>query len=178
MATFLDAILIGHFNSLFVFLMILVATYAILIKIKVFENAAINFSLAFFAAILFATSEMATKTIEYATPWFIFIISIILFMMLAFRFMGGTEKDFFLYPVKNPTGASIIAIIMVIIFLLAAGQASKDKKDAAAGLEQQDQGAVISFPGKIGEILQTPAVLGLIVVLLIAVFAAMMITSQ
>lgn len=174
MATFVEAGFFGYFNSIFIFLFVLVVMYAILTATKILgENAAINAIVAFVIGIVFASSSYASKTFEYATPWLVMLFVMILFINVIIKFMGG--EDVFWFGDNMPI-MIVIVVMIVVVFLLAAGQAGKEKAEEAA--KTGELNPVLSFPAKVGETLRHPAILGLIVVLLIGVFAIILLTRQ
>ena len=173
MATFVEAGFFGYFNSVFIFLFVLVVMYAILTATKILGgNAAINAVAAFVVAIVFASSSFASKTFEYATPWLVMLFVLILFINLMIKFIGG-EKTFWFGD--NRAVVVVIIVFIVVIFLLAAGQVSKESKQAAI---DAGENPTLSFAGRVGETLRHPAILGLIMVLLIAVFAIILLTRS
>lgn len=173
MATFVEAGFFGYFNSIFIFLFVLVVMYAILTATKILgENAAVNALVAFAIGIVFASSSFASKTFEYATPWLVLLFVLILFINLIIKFMGG-EKTFW-FGDSLPI-IIIIIVFIVVIFMISAGQVSQERKEAAAAAGENP---VLSFPARIGETLRHPAILGMIVILLTAVFAIILLTRQ
>lgn len=175
MATFLEANLFGYFNSLFVFLFILVASYAILTALKVFgENAFVNAIISFILASFFASSSIASKLFAYATPWLVMLLLLCLFLVIIFKFLGAGEKDIPIYPVNNKTISALISFIIILIFIFSAGQAIKENKQQMkeAGITAQP-----TFVEKISETLRHPAILGIIMVMLIATFAVMLLAA-
>jgi hypothetical protein len=173
MVTFLEGGLLKPFDTFFVFLLVLVAGYAILKKIKIFgDNDFVNVVVSFVLAALFAMSTTASKTIAYATPWIVFLLVVAIFIIVLFKFLGAEDKDIPLFPKDNTTMAAILIGFIIIIFLIAAGQVRQEQKAAANATSSENQ--VLSFPAKIGATLSNPAVLGLIMVLFIAVFAVML----
>ncbi len=176
MVTFLESGVIQYFNPLFVFLFVLVAVYAILNMIKIFgENNTINLFIAVILAILFASSRRTTKAFEFATPWIVLLFLVLLFINIIFKFLGS-EKTF-LYPEGNPALISILAIVIIMIFILSLGEANRELKEEQAGVKEVKENKVLTFPQKVGETLRHPAVLGLIAVLLIAVFTVMLLAA-
>ncbi len=176
MATFLDANLFAHFNSLFVFLFVLVAIYAIMLNIKIFENNFINFALSLIVALLFASSATTTKIFEYATPWIVLLFIVLFFLILLFKFTGAEDVMAFK---KNVAVMTVLISIIVVIFVLSAGEVNREKKEKLIeeGVIEEGENPVLSFPGKVGETLRHPAMLGLIIVFLIAAFAAMLLAA-
>ncbi|HME87256.1 MAG TPA: hypothetical protein VKE88_02490, partial [Candidatus Nanoarchaeia archaeon] len=126
MATFLDAGLLSHFNVVFVFLFVLVAVYAILLKIKMFgDNQFVNGVIAFVMAVMFASSNTTAKVFSYATPWFVLLFLVLLVVQLMFSMMGGTDN---IITANNPTTTSIVAIFILMIFFLSISQVTHENK--------------------------------------------------
>lgn len=173
MATFIDAAVVGYFSSLFVFLLVLVVTYAILSMTEILgQNKSLSAIVAFALAILFAASGTATRIFEIAAPWFVLIFLILFLLILIFKFTGSEE----LIGLKKNVAIIVILIVVVVaIFVLSAGEVNREKKAALveAG-EITEESEVLSFAGKVGETLRHPAILGLIVLLLMAVFTIML----
>ena len=124
MATLLEAGLLNHFNSFFIFLFVIIAVYAILGRIKLFgENSALNFTIAIIFGVLFASSSYASKIFQYATPWIVFLFMVMIFLELASRLMGNNpEKS----VIHNPASIAIVLVLIGVIFMIAAGQVSKE----------------------------------------------------
>ncbi|MBN2421321.1 hypothetical protein JXB27_03525 [Candidatus Woesearchaeota archaeon] len=174
MVTFLEGSLLRPFDTFFAFLFILVAVYAILNKTKIFgENSFTNGILAGAVAVLAAMSNTVTKTVAYATPWLVFLLVIVLFLMLIMTFLGADEKSFFLNP-SDTTAVSIIAALVIIIFILAVGEVREDERQEAA---ESGENSVLSFPTRVGETLRSPVVIGLVITLLIALFTVLMLSA-
>lgn len=174
MVTFLDGTLLKPFDTFFVFLFILVASYAIISKTKIFgENSFITGVVAGVIAVLAAMSNTVTKAVAYATPWFVFLLIIVLFLMLIMTFLGGDTKSFFLNP-SDTTALSIIAALVIIIFILAVGQVRQEEKQEAA---EAGDNAILAFPTKVGDTLRSPVVIGLVITMLIALFTVLMLAA-
>lgn len=178
MATLLEAGLLSHFNSFFIFLFVIIIVYTFLTKVKLFgENAGINFGLAIILGVLFASSSYASKVFQYATPWLVLIFIIVIFLELASRIMGTSAEESVL---KNVSVLWTVLVIVLVIFMLSAGQVSKEKKASLekAGVIEPGTNPVLTWPQKVGETLRQPPILGLIVTMLVATFAIMLISHE
>lgn len=179
MATILDATVVNSFSPLFIFLLIFIGGYAILTKIKaITENHFVNAIISFFVALLFTTSSTAIRTITVATPWLIMLMMVLLVTLVIFTFMGADQKDYFLNP-KNTTTTVIIAVLIALIFVFSFGEVRREQAAQTTGntLQEVDQGAIISFPGKVGDVLRDPSVLGLMLVFLVGTFTIMLLSE-
>ncbi len=178
MATLLEAGLLGNFNSFFIFLFVIIAIYSILTKIKFFgENSGLNFGIAIILGVLFASSSYASKIFQYATPWIVFLFITIIFLEIASRLMGNNPEKSIIH---NTASITIILILIGIILVISAGQVSREKTEKLekTGVIEPGTSPILSFPEKVGETLRQPAILGLILVMLIAVFAIMLLSHE
>ncbi|HIH39217.1 TPA: hypothetical protein HA219_00620 [Candidatus Woesearchaeota archaeon] len=178
MATLLEAGLLSHFNSFFIFLFVIIVVYSILTKIKIFgENSGLNFGIAIILGVLFASSSYASKIFQYATPWIVFLFIAVIFMEIASRLMGNNPEKSIIH---NTASVTIILILIGIILMIAAGQVSKERTEKLekTGVIEPGTNPVLSFPQKVGETLRQPAILGLIVVMLVATFAIMLLSHE
>jgi len=178
MVTFIESGVFAQFNSIFIFLFILVVGYALLSKTKFLgDHKGINFFISLVLGVLFVTSGVVGQIFELATPWLVLFGIILLFMTITFMFMGGEAKDIPIGP-TNKAMNIVVILVVLIIFALSAGEVLQSERAAAieAGEIDEDAG-VQSFPGKVAETIRHPAVLGIIITLLIATFAVMMLAS-
>jgi len=177
MATILDASLFGFFNSLFVFLFVWVVIYAILSSIKLLsENNSINAFVALVIAVLFSSSSTTVRIFELATPWYILIFIVLLFITILNKFMGAGEGFSLM---KTPAIAIVVMVIILAIFVLSAGEVKRQQTTelVEAGVLEEGEAPALNFAARVGETLRHPSVLGLIAVLLIAVFAIMLLAA-
>lgn len=165
MATFLEAFgVLQNFSAVFTFLFVFALFYGILSYKKFLGgNNAMNAIVSFVIAILFVLSDTAVKVFEYAAPWFVIIIVFVMMLMLFFMFIGATEGDI-ADVLKTHTSIVIFGFAFVVIILLfSVGQVYKD-----SGTENLSD---TSFAAKVGGIVQHPKILGVIAILMIAVWA-------
>ena len=197
MATPLNTTLIGHFDIIFPFLLVLVLSYALLTKFNIFKSKSINSLLAFVLAVMMLTSTIARETLNTAAPWFILLFVFIVFILMSYMGFGATEGD--IASVLKSPGYSyinlwIIAIVLVIIFGSLTSTISKyggiGNTDSGSEITSpdvsSDSSGTITSPGTTSSTsvstsnasqesdfwstLVNPNVLGMILILLIAVF--------
>ena len=174
MVTLLESGLFGHFNSVFIFLFVVVVVYAVLISTEILgKNNLFNITIAVILGIFFASSSYASRMFAYATPWFVLLFLVVFFLQFMTKFMGA-EKVFSLK--ENTAIVIIILVLIVIIFIMSAGQASKEEKEGVdkKGELEEGENPALAFPQKVGQTLRHPAILGLMLVMLIAVFAILL----
>jgi len=175
MATFLDLSALNFFNPVFAGLFIMLAVFAILNKTEILgKNGAIQWVAAILTGLIFASVRTLTRTFEIAAPWTIMLIILILFINLTSMFMGASGDDLPLNP-KNLSIMTLFAITVAIIFFVSLGQAMHEKDVA---LEAQGVEPVETFGGQLGETIRNPAVLGLILVFLIATFTVLLLAAK
>jgi len=175
MVTVLDSGLFAQFNSIFIFLFVLVVAYAFLSKTKFLgEHKGINFFIGLVLAFLFSSSSLTVGIFEVATPWLVLLGLVLLFMVIAFMFMGVEAKEI---PIGTGNNAMNIIIILavIIIFVFSAGQVIQEQNKELTEEELEARGE--SFPAKVAETIRHPAVLGLLITMLIGTFAIMMLAS-
>ena len=126
MATLLEAGLLSHFNSFFIFLFVIIVVYSILTKIKIFgENSGLNFGIAIILGVLFASSSYASKIFQYATPWIVFLFIAVIFMEIASRLMGNNPEKSIIH---NTASVTIILILIGIILMIEGMKVQKNLK--------------------------------------------------
>lgn len=189
MATFLDIGLLGHFSIIFPFLLVFIVTYALLHKYKfVSEEKGVNALIAFAVACLTLFSKAATTLIFLVSPWFVIIFLFILFVLLAFRFMG-TKADVIEDVMSKDFGPIhwVMIVVVALIALSAIGAifgpgllgeegAQTVTTTSTIGPENvaltANQTATAGqFQANVKNVLFHPKILGIAALLLIAVFA-------
>src|SRR3989338_445925 len=119
MATFLDLGLLQHFAIIFPFLLVFVVTYAILTKFKVIsEETSINALIAFAFAAMTLFSKPANALIITASPWFVVMFMLILFVILGFRLLGIKESKITDVMEKEFGAPHWLIIVMVGLIII------------------------------------------------------------
>lgn len=174
MVTLLEGNLVNIFTPLFVFLLILVSSYAIISMTKIFgdHNGVVGI-VSFVLAIAFATNDITTKTVAFATPWLLMLFVAVLFINIMFKFLGAEKETPLSF--KEPVVVFFVFFFILLILILSAGQVLQQKKQAE---KEAGQSIIESFPAKVGDIIRQPAVLGLVTVMLIATFTVMLLASH
>jgi len=186
MATFLELGLLKHFIVIFPFLLVFVGTYAILTKVKILgEDKGINAIIAFAIASMFLFVQDAVTLLTVLTPWFILAIFVIFFMLLMFQFLGVDEKTIKEKVMEKEWGSPHWIIVAIVVIITIAGL-SQVYGPRLAEVEEQERVAAesktviidgevveqpVKFEGRVKDILFHPKVVGLILLLLIVVFA-------
>ena len=123
MATPLDTSLMNHFDVIFPFLLVLVLVYALLSKIKLFSSASVNAMIAFIVAVMFLMSPIVREIVNTAAPWFVLLFVFIVFSLVVYMALGPTESDI-LNVVKSSEYKYINYWILALILIITLGSLS------------------------------------------------------
>ena len=186
MASPLDVGLLSKFSIVFSMIFIFAIVYAILTYTKLLgDNRGINALIALITALLLLFSPNVAQVINIMTPWFVVLLIFILLVYLLFRFMGASEADMANVLKTNSALIYVIIVIATIIFLAALGKVFFSSETAgefeySPTPQIGENGTVVvgDIGGPPGEAtfwatLFHPKVLGMIFILLIAMFTLM-----
>ena len=168
--------LLGSFGSLFPFLLVLVVVFAVLSKIKFpTKNASVHALIALIVAFMFMFSPKAVTALNIAAPWFIIFFLFGVFSIIAFMLFGATEGDIAKQLMKGTTLTNWLITITLIIVLGSLSYVTFGSGGQAAPAEGTQEGVQPGTASGTGSsafwaTLTHPKVLGLIAVLLIAMF--------
>lgn len=149
MATFLDTSLLGGAKVLLTFLLVYVVAYGLLTWIRPFGKdqptgpyAIVALAAAFFSVV----SGTVRYLIEFMTPWFLFLILFVFFLLLIVRMFNVSEGD--LRGLIAMGSVHVWIVIFAIIILLfglgsAFGQRSLEatQGESGGGVYYQGEGA-------------------------------------
>jgi len=171
--------LLGRFSLLFPFLFVLVVVYALLSKFKIFGgNAGVNGIIALMVAAMFMFSSRAVTVINLMAPWFVVLFVFIVFILIAFMLFGVQESDFASLIKSSDHGSIVIYWVIALALIIGLG-AIASVSDVFSGNTVTTTDA--SGQTVIGQTAETgssafwatlfhPKVLGMIMILLIAMF--------
>src|SRR3989344_2579509 len=184
MATFLDLGLLTHFAIIFPFLLVFVVTYAILIKFKIVsEENSINAIIALAFASMTLFSKTANALIITASPWFVVMFMLILFVILGFRLLGISESKITGVMEKEFGTPHWLIIVMVGLIIIGSmgvvfgpGLLQGKLEPSATGPVVVDgvgiaEGSEGQFQANVADVLFHPKVIGFAALMLIVVFA-------
>lgn len=205
MATFLDATFIGKFSIIFTFLFVYVLIYGVAEFAKPFgkDKRNLNALIALGVAVMVVVSPTMVRLVNFIIPWF-FIISLILFFILfALRIFSGDKVDFS-SAVKDRRVYTWVIVLTIVIMIFGMGNAFGQSTLDKGGFNETPQQTQVTASGSSQVIEQTgignqdvsgtnvatndfttnmmntifnPKVLGLILVMLVAVFAMFFISD-
>jgi hypothetical protein len=186
MATPLDIGLLKAFNVVFPFLFVLVVVYAVLTRIKAFEapeRKGLAALIALALAIITMTSHIAVKTLTTMAPWFVLLFVFIVLMLVAYQIFGVEEKtivEIVLGKTEGKWGSTFFQWMIALILIIGLGSLATviSQERGFQSLTTGENGTVVQAPqnattGEAGEFFRTlthPRVLGLVLILLIAMF--------
>jgi len=191
MATPLDMSLLEHFSGLFLFIMIFAITYAVLGLTKVLggENKSINAVVAFCFALFMTLASKPSQIVQGMVPWVGLMIIVIMFLIMAMRFMFGDEGDEVLQKVlgsKQSAGWWIFITIIGILLLSLGSSIGPEVTPGSNASTNTSSSATVSSSGSTDtgswqtNMLNTiyhPKVLGAVMVLLIMLAAIKLLST-
>ncbi len=125
MASFLDVTLLGRVHVIFLWLLVYVIVWGLLTTVKPFGSKAPTSPyalIALVAASLAVTSTALKTLVEFITPWFVFLIIFLFFLMFMLRMFGLGDKDM-TKIIKDGTVYSSLVVVVIIIVLFGLGEA-------------------------------------------------------
>jgi hypothetical protein len=201
MATFLELGIFKHFAGVFTFLLVYVLIFALLEFGKPFgrdkENKGLHAIIALAFAALSVMSSSIVRMVSFMIPWFLIAFLVVFFILFVVRMFGTSEEKIKLAGTSTEVRVWTI-IIAIVILIFAFGTAfGQEQLERGTGEEGGDdlppvegtgdiEGEELSEGGQLGSpeatstadygknVINTivnPKVLGLILLLIIAVFA-------
>ncbi|MBW2983880.1 hypothetical protein KY361_02095 [Candidatus Woesearchaeota archaeon] len=167
MATFLDVTGLQYFSNFFVFIFVWLAIYAILGYTKILgENKGIHIILGLVIALLVILSPIATGAIAFISPWFALVFVFLIFIMMALKVFGASTADL------AASSQLKVAFLAFIFLILIVGIFAYIREQAAI-----PSGEEIDYQ-KTTSVIFHPKVLGIVFVLLIAVFTIVLMAGK
>ncbi len=167
MATFLDIAGLQNFSTIFVFIFVWLVVYAILQYSKLLgDNKGVHIVLGLIIGLLVLFSPIATGTIEYIAPWFAVVFIFVIFASIALKTFGATGME--------SLGSLRIVTFVVIILILLVGALSYVRQQITV---PGDNETSVDY-SKTTTILFHPKILGVLFVLIIAVFTVVLMAGK
>lgn len=182
MVSFLDIGLLQHFSFLFPVFFVFVVVYGILERFKILgDNRGIHAMVALALAGIILFSKNALSIVTILSPWFIIFIIFLLFVFLLFM-MFGVKEDTFLETIKENKLAHW-SIIVVALFMLLAAVGKTFFAASGGSTSGIGQAFVAGTTASVGEAafwltLFHPKVLGVVFVMLVAMFAVRLLSGN
>jgi CDP-diglyceride synthetase len=189
MATFLDISVVKSFSSIFTFILVFVIVYGLLEMFKALgdKKQSLHALIAVILGFMVSLSPGVTTVLQTFTPWFTMLILVIFFILFAVKIFGVSNDTITDAFKKRSSILTWILILTAVIVLFSMGAGFGQKT-----LEQgQNNGTTISvatgnettptdtgsFSQNLYNTLYHPKILGLILVMLIVVFAMLFLTD-
>lgn len=190
MASPLDVGLLAKFSVIFSMIFIFAIVYAVLTYTKILgDNRGISALIAVVIALMMLFVPNVSQVINIMTPWFIVLLIFIFLIFLLFRFMGASEEDM-IKTVKEYKAVTYTIIVLATIIFLAALGTVYFSAETAGEFEYKktplvgENGTIVigDVGGPPGEAtfwatFFHPKVLGMIFILLIALFTVLTMTT-
>jgi len=180
MATLLDVSLLGNFTNIFVFLFVWLVVFGILELTHIFGSSkkGLNTMIAFIVALLVLLSKTATSIINFLISPFI-VVAIALFFIFFLVKMFGVSDNATSELIKSPAVYVPILVVAALIIIFAITNSFGQKILEQEPLTDEDGNSTTTvsstetggFQDNLYDTFFNKKVLGLIVVLLVAVFA-------
>jgi hypothetical protein len=176
----IDLSALGFFNMVWPFLLTFTIVYAALGMVQTFKDQkAIRAAIAFVLAILTLLYPVAWKTINTAAPWFVLLIFLIIFMLVAFQALGISHESIVKMLTTTEYGVTINYWVLFLVLIILIGSLSyvisEEKKftslregETATNITTEDK-QLEETSGFFATITH-PKVLGMALILLIAFF--------
>lgn len=179
MATFLDVGLLNYFSIIFPALLVFAIVYAILNTTKIIGgNKSLDAIVAVALGFMVLLSEDIVQVINFMAPWFVLVFIFVLLLVLVYRTAGATDKDITEYIRTDRSVKWAIFAVGIIIFLAGLGTVLGQnigpylQGGNATTIEDIQSGvATGDWEQNVTATLFHPKILGVIMVLVIAVFA-------
>jgi len=167
MATFLDISGLQQFSTIFVFIFVWLAVYAVLSYSKILgDNKGVNILIGLIIGVLILFSPIATGVIEYIAPWFAVVFIFVIFVTIALKLFGASGVE--------SLGSLRIVTFIIIILVLVVGALSYVRQQVTV---PGDNETSVDY-GKTTTILFHPKILGIIFVMIIAIFTIVLMAGK
>jgi len=187
MAAVLDIGLLEYFAIIFPAILIFLLVFALLQKIKILgDNKVINSLVALALAFIVLLSQNILSIVNFAAPWFVIVFVFLILLLTVFKLMGASDENIASVvrtdKVVQWTFIAIGLIIIMAAFSNVYGQKLLPytlEENATTSVEGEEVGtATGSFQTNVLGVFFHPKVLGLIFILLVAVFTIALITKE
>ncbi|MBD3164762.1 hypothetical protein GF323_06190 [Candidatus Woesearchaeota archaeon] len=172
MATFLDVSGLQAFSHIFVFLLVLLAVYAVFAYNNAFGGAKwIAWLIALVVAIFVIMSDLLTGLIQHIAPWFAVLFVFVIFIATASKIFGAASSDAADYK-------WILFVVIVIIFIV--GSLLYLRKETAVPGDLDEEGREIKEDSYLttSNFIFHPKVMGIIFILLVAIFTVALLAGK
>ncbi|MDI3474111.1 MAG: hypothetical protein PWR30_434 [Candidatus Woesearchaeota archaeon] len=176
MATLLDLELFSVFSPIFTFIVVFLFIYVILSMAPAMKDKkSISLVIAFLMAMIFSVYPGMSEFVYELTPGIVIFLIIIIFILITLSAVGLNQKDLLgLFGEDNKGATWFFVIVVGVIVGIAASVAFGEEMLSIT--DTSSNNASDEFQENIVETIFHPSVLGLIFMMLIAIFAMIFLT--
>lgn len=206
MATFLDLSVLENFRVIFTFILVYALVYGVLEVGKPLGKASkgLHSVISLAISVMAVTFEPVVRMVNFSVPWFFIIMLIGFFIIFIVKLFGGSELDLQGFVSKDSRVTTWVIVLFIVVILFGLGQAfgsqtleSGQWETAPSGGDGSISGtdqfinstglgntgttgsnvATDNFDTNVLNTLVNPKVLGMILIMLVGVFAIFFITN-
>ena len=172
MATFLDVSGLAAFSKIFIFILVLLAIYAVFAYNNAFGNAKwIAWLIALVVAIFVILSDLASGIIQHITPWFAVLFIFVIFISIASKIFGATSADMGQYK-------GILFVVVIIVFIVGSLVYVRQQTTLPGDIDEDGDEIKDDNYVTTSNFIFHPKVMGIIFVLLVAVFTIALLAGK
>ena len=167
-----DVSSLGYLMPLLAFLLVFIVSYALLAKTKIL--AVSNFwhiFLSLVIAIMFVVSPSASQFTMISTPWIAVFLIALFFIVMMLTFLHGNLDE----VVKSPAISIVLIVVLLIIFVISAVNVFGPL--ITSYLPGGSEAALTPQQAQAKHFFVNPAVIGAIILLIIAAVASWVLTK-
>lgn len=172
MATFLDVSGLEAFSKIFVFVLVLLAIYAVFAYNGAFGGAKwIAWIIGLVVAVFVILSDLLTGLIQNITPWFAVVFIFAIFVAMASKVFGASTADIAEYK-------WILFAIVIIVFVVGSLLYIRNQTNVPGDVDEDGNEIVESNYVTTSNFLFHPKVMAIIFILLVAVFTIALLAGK
>ncbi len=186
----MDVALLSNFSLVFTFLLVFAIIFALLEFLKIFgENKPIHAIIALSAGLLTLFSKSVVQVVNNVVPWFMVLLIIAVFGIVGYRLFAGPDVNMGEMLKESVALRTWIIVVVAVVFIIALsmvfgqniGPYLRGQKNATTGEvidgEITDT-ATGSFAENLTATLFHPKVVGMVFILLIALFSILFLAGK
>lgn len=189
MTTLLNIGILQHFSGIFIFLFVFALIYAALSKSKFFggDKQGLYAIIAFVVAILIASSKFALRLVAIVIPWYTALAIVAFLILLVYGVLGAKEEHLDSIVKSGQLRGWIIGFGVAILIFGLAFTFGEELRNVGYSSNESTTGVPTNqtlnpsgknFSSELVKTIFHPAMLGLLMLFLIAMFAIMFLTKS
>jgi hypothetical protein len=172
MATFLDVAALEHFSKIFVFLLVVFILVAVFTISKVFDSYKwIGWIVAVIIGIFVVLSDLLTGIIRFIAPWFALVFIFVIFITIATKIFGANDSDFAGYK-------PVLIVVLVLVFVVGSIMYARTQVSVPGDIDEDGNVIKEENYNTTSNFIFHPKVLGIIFLLLVAVFTVALLAGK